>query len=39
MRICADGGANRIFDEMSQMTNDLDRNRLTTFFPPFISKA
>ncbi|KAI5008948.1 hypothetical protein ZWY2020_009996 [Hordeum vulgare] len=27
MRICADGGANRVFDEMSQMKNDLDRNR------------
>ncbi|KAL6884690.1 hypothetical protein ACP4OV_010626 [Aristida adscensionis] len=38
LRICADGGANRIFDEMFQMTNDPDqkttRNRGLKFSPP-----
>ncbi|VAH26450.1 unnamed protein product [Triticum turgidum subsp. durum] len=36
MRICADGGANRIFDEMSQMTNDLDRNSYIHMYIPEI---
>lgn len=38
MRICADGGANRVFDEMSQMKNDLDRNRDPKFLINHITK-